>query len=75
MSNSNVWFVYVMMLGKACPQKWNGLKFHEETNKPVPVAFSRQLEEQERNLTIRELCDKYPFEPHKEIENVEIKLD
>lgn len=76
MPEQDVYFVYIMLLGKPCPQKWYGSKYHGETGKMVTVAYSVILTDQERNLTIRDLCAKYPFEPHnKEIENVETKFD
>ncbi len=68
--NKRIYFVYVNFMGKTHPQKWFGSIVNNNTGRPYPeglLAYSKELTEQEHNLTLNELCQKYP--PPKKEEN------
>lgn len=56
-----IYFVYVLFAGVPMPQKWYGNKVNSANSKPALYAQKHLLTEQEHNLTIKELCQKYPY--------------
>lgn len=72
---SDIYLVYVNFHGKPHPQKWFGSKVNPNNSKPYPEGFFAcepiLLKEQDRNLTLAELCERYPPPTKKESENAE----
>ena len=63
----NTW--YVLFAGVPMPQKWYGNKVNSANSKEENYAQKHLLSEQEMNMTIKELMQKYPY-IEKEKENV-----
>lgn len=57
----SIYFVWTVWNGKPFAQKRYGKKLDARTGKELSVAFSHLLTEQEHNLTLHELCEKYPY--------------
>ena len=61
---NQVFFVYIRSNGRLCPQKWYGDKINSSTGKPIykeELVFKQELKENEYNLTLTELSEKYPM--------------
>lgn len=64
-SNNKIFFVYVKQNGRICPQKWYEDKINSTTGKATykeELLFKQELKENEYNLTMTELCEKYPIQ-------------
>lgn len=59
--NDQIYFVYTLFAGVPMPQKWYGSKVSSANSKEDAYAQKDLLTEQEHNLTIAELCKKYPY--------------
>ena len=59
--DDNVYFVYVSNNGQVWPSKWYGKKINSINGKETLPIFSQKLTEQEYNLTLDELSQKYPY--------------
>lgn len=60
-SEEAVYFVYVVENGRAVPAKWYSAKINSTTGKARQPDQKHLLKWDEHNLTLNELCAKYPF--------------
>ena len=59
--NEDVYFVWTSHQGQVWPEKWYGKKINSINGKETLPIFSQKLNEQEYNLTLDELSQKYPY--------------
>ena len=63
--NEKVYFVWVMWMGKPCPEKRHGVQT-DGVGKEKIVAYSRLLDDLEVSLSLDHLAKKYPYERKEE---------
>lgn len=56
-----VYFVWTLVNDRPWSAKWYGQKVYSATGKEEQAAQKHLLADQERNLTLNELAEKYPF--------------